>query len=444
MRQSLYVSLAISFLLVAVTANPWGLRVNAQAPQTINPDDPDYTSRIGDQMNWPEAWYFEQQMNAATGPNFDEVDVVILDTGVDPTDPDLVGQCRTDLFENVSGDGLPPLNICTALHGTSMAGNADALTNNGQFVASAPGLIPGTVKIISIKWNNGQTGNPDNARQGLQDVLTLKLTPQGPDNVPLAPNIKVVSFSSEEEDDNPTATQSVLTQLRDAGVAVLSPPLGMVGTYANDPRFSVISLLELDQTGEAPYLDSDAGVTYGNLGVPGNGVNLIIPITDPCLGPGSGSGLETGDGGVSSSVSLAAGCLAALIQWGPEKDALRAVRRLELTATMFDGLKGHADYGRIDLYAALTAPVELPAAPVIADLTYNGKKLVIRGKGFGKEPGVMINGVDVSTMIVSSTKTVIKLKGSAEALGLQSAASATIIVNGGVGIGSSQQMTATL
>jgi hypothetical protein len=401
----------------------------SQPPPTIVANDPDFTAFIGDQMNWPEAWYFQQQKEITEGPNYEEVDVVVLDDGIDSTQPDLAGQCRTDLFVNLAGDGVSATDPYVGIHGTAMAGNICALVNNGLFVASAAGLIPGRVKLISVRWTDGSTiGSPETVRAGLQYVLNL---------VAAGINVRLVNWSAGETDDDPAATQALLTSLRDNGVVVLTPAgSSMLGTYANQPQFSVVSQMELDPTGEAPELHSN-GIPFGNLAVPGGVINNIIPIHS--ADGGSGSGLETGEAGVSDSTAFASGCLAALIQYGPEKDPLRALRRLELTGTMFPALVGHSDFGRIDLYAAMTASVSLPPAPNITTVTYNGaKKVIVRGQNFGKNPGVIINGVDVSALITSSTTRVIKIKGSPGALGVKPGNINTVTVNGGVGQGSSQ------
>jgi thermitase len=426
----------ITAVLVALGLTAGRVRAFAQGqpPQTITPNDPHFTTRVGDQMTWPAAWAFQQQKESQAGPNYSEVDVAVLDTGVDWTHPDLQGQCRTDLFANLVGDGVSDTNPFVGIHGTFMAGNICALVNNGLFVASAAGLIPGRVKVISIRViAEGGSVVPGIVRQGLQRVLDL---------VARGINIKLINFSAGGSDDDPAATQVLLNQLRNRGVVVLTPAgSSMLGTYANDPRYSVVSQMQLDVTGEAPELHSN-GVPFGNLAVAGGEINGIGPIHSADGGTSDGWG--TGEG-VSNSTSLAAGSLAALIAYGPEKDPLRALRCLELTATMFPGLAGHTDFGRIDLYAALTSQVPLPPPPGVGSVSYNGgRKVTIRGQGFGDNPGVIINGVDVSGLITGNNDRVIKLKGSVAALAIQSGTMNTVTVCGGVGVGSSVPVQVTL
>jgi hypothetical protein len=61
------------------------------------------------------------------------------------------------------------------------------------------------------------------------------------------------------------------------------------------------------------------------------------------------------------------------------------------------------------------------SAPAIGSASFNGtKKLSISGQGFGSSPRVLINNIDKTDRLKSSSDTSLKLKGKASALGLTS------------------------
>ncbi|HYP26136.1 MAG TPA: hypothetical protein VE262_05405 [Blastocatellia bacterium] len=67
--------------------------------------------------------------------------------------------------------------------------------------------------------------------------------------------------------------------------------------------------------------------------------------------------------------------------------------------------------------------------PTISSAAFNGvKKLTISGARFGPEPGVLINGKDVSSRIKSSSDSTISIKGKAAVLGLRQGENSIVIL----------------
>jgi DNA-binding beta-propeller fold protein YncE len=75
----------------------------------------------------------------------------------------------------------------------------------------------------------------------------------------------------------------------------------------------------------------------------------------------------------------------------------------------------------------------LAIVPEIAGAGLNGKKLMIKGRGFGNAPQVMINGVDVSTYVTASSDRSLFLKGNRKKLDLH-AGDNIIVITGNANV----------
>jgi hypothetical protein len=363
-----------------------------QAPTPITPTDTNYDSRVGDQIRLPESLGVISQKELISGPNHNKAIVVVMDTGVESTHIDLVGQVilSTSYVLNT------PVSF---VHGTGMAGCIAALTNNGQFIASPGGLFPGRVQIADVHWaNDGSDATAANLRKGLQQILDWKS--QGYNIVAIN-----CSFGFSQIEDNPNATKALLKQLKQNSIYCVSPEGGIIGSYVNDPECAVLTVSSLNETGTG--FDQLSGGGFGGMVTgPGGILHQLVPIHTPT---GDSSGVIT-TGGVSATTAIISGCLATVVQYGKTGGNVpKAVEALLETAVPFTdtnlSLSGH----RIDLFASLQYD---PDAPKITGITYNlGKKMVISGKNFGSDPKVTINGVDVTSAVNMNTESKIKLKG---------------------------------
>jgi subtilisin family serine protease len=126
--------------ILYLTAKP---TASSQPNLTLTPDDPSFGSLWGlTKINAPSAW------NLTTGS--DQVFVVVIDTGIDYTHPDLAANMGLD------ADGNYGLNVAYGntdpmddhYHGTHVAGTIGAVGNNGTGVVG----VNWNVKLLACKF----------------------------------------------------------------------------------------------------------------------------------------------------------------------------------------------------------------------------------------------------------------------------------------------------
>jgi subtilisin family serine protease len=415
------------FLVLVVIGSfvaPSGKADNGQIPRFV-PNDPFYAPTIAERIRLPEAYFRITEVEGSRGPNYPEVVVAVLDSGVDFNHPDLAGQTLPHMFENFADD-IPPFPDEDG-HGTSMAGKIAAVTNNGFAVSSPSGLYPGRVKLLSCR-----VGNMDGriraswVRDAFRRILELK--EQGV-------NIIAANCSFVVGDDDPVATRELLLGLRKKEIAVFAAantsenPVNIDSasgrlpeSYGRDPELSVITIT---------LNNGDRLSSKANWG-PQTVSFTVDAMNSPGIGPMQKDDGAVGFGsGTSGSTAIAAGCFTALVQYGPEPKPLRALERMKRSARPFtDPVLGSVvRYGEVDLYAALTDDIELPL-PVISSVFYNGgKKIIIRGSNFSSFPRVVINGQEVTDLIRIASDGKIKIKGPRAELGLQSGANTIQVID---------------
>ena len=375
----------------------------AQAPPTLVPNDPGYRPSVGDLLNFTQALYAINQKEHDGRVNPQDPVVIVADTGIDYTHPDLSDNCLPQYNLDLVS---PPVAIPDILnpHGTLMAGIIAASANNG--IASASINLYPRVKVISVRvgYETPQVFiTPSVIRQLMTYALTLKA--QGVNVVAI--NLSFVSPA----DDNPETSRQLLRDLHQAGIWMFAAAeqqsggginwdqaTGLLpGSYAREPGMPVILV-----TG----ILSD-GTVHPNFGWGPGTVALAAPSEGTGPAPGNST---AGANGTSCSTAEATQAFCEELLYGPETDPDRAVA--QMIATSYNkGLGGKVlpTGGAIDMYALLGTSL-VPPPPLIAGATVAGAKLIINGSGFGGNPSVLINGLDKSDRIRTATDGRIMLK----------------------------------
>ena len=112
------------------------------------PNDPQYLEQWGPpQVGAPEAWDISTG-SSATGAANGPITVCVIDSGIDPTHPDLAANLHHDIGYN-AWDPTQPLND-TSGHGTHISGIIAAVGNNGLGVT---GLSwGGDIKVLACAF----------------------------------------------------------------------------------------------------------------------------------------------------------------------------------------------------------------------------------------------------------------------------------------------------
>jgi len=147
----------------------------ATAPATVLPNDPDWSQQWGlRQVDAPEAWAV---LPAASRPAV----IAVVDSGVDPNQPDLQGALVPGAdFADSSGSTADQYG-----HGTMVAGVIAARGNNGQGIAGACW----TCLIMPIKVLDGSgSGTAQSIADGIRwatdhgaNVINMSFVLSGPD-----------------------------------------------------------------------------------------------------------------------------------------------------------------------------------------------------------------------------------------------------------------------
>jgi len=254
--------------------------------------------------------------------------VAVVDTGVDGTHPDLVGNVLsgTDVQPGATGDGRTD----TDGHGTAMAGLIAAHGHGPDNSSGTLGIAP-QASILPVRDGSRK------AAAGTTDGVSWAASH----------GARVISISQGSDVNDP--------RLQRAVAEAIARDIVVVAAAGNIPGVSV------DYPAAYPGVVAVGGVDqHGNhaeIAISGPEVMLSAPAVDvvhPALGHGYGSGTGTSD-----ATAIVAGAAALVRARYPNLSATEVVHRL--TATAIDrgppGRDAQYGYGIVNLVGALTADV---------------------------------------------------------------------------------------
>ena len=302
----------------------------------------------------PAAW-------GATPPQTDagNVVVVVIDTGVDYTHPDLQGNLWSDPSDT-SQHGFTCINgVCVAGgvddhgHGTHVAGTIGAVGNNGIGIAG----INWSVQILSIKFlNAGGSGYTSDAILAFNKATELKQ--QGV-------NIRITS-NSWGGGGFDQSLKDAMAAAEDAGIVNVCAAGNNNQNADGAPMFpavyenrGILSVLATD-TNDAGAGFTNFGLASVDLAAPGVNTISTVPTTTCALCDPSGYKLLSGTSMATPHVS---GVLAALFHQNPALTAYQA-RDLLLDPQSYDALANpkaqtSSTGGRLNFAKALANPLLL-------------------------------------------------------------------------------------
>jgi type VII secretion-associated serine protease mycosin len=292
-------------------------------------------------------WYLST-MNVAAAhavSRGEGVTVAVVDSGVDPNQPDLTGSVLAGADSYTSGGNgqLDPVG-----HGTAMAafiaGHGHGAGNGSGILGIAPGA-----KILPLKLGIGRTGESYTAAALTRAIDTA-----------VERGAKVISASivAPSSDELRQAVKRALD--RDvvivASVGNLNEAIGS-GEPTVPARYEgVVSVCATDRNGNhAPFSIKASGLSQLTVCAPG----VDGPVAKP-----DGT-YTTGGSGTSMSAALVAGAVALIRSKNPQMPAYEVVNRLARTA-VDKGAPGRDElygYGNLNLQAALTAQVAPTTSP---------------------------------------------------------------------------------
>lgn len=332
------------------------------------PNDPRYREQWHlPLMNLPQAWDVEKGSDAIV--------VAVIDTGVDPTHPDLVARLLPGYNSSGTGSTTDPTD--TNGHGTHVTGIIAATTNNGVGVA---GVTYQGVKILPIK-----AGADAFAIDALVDALTYAER-QG---------VQVVNLSlgSDTTSDTPPSQlppdEAKIVQMARKGI-IFTCGAGNGYESGNRP-FSPAYLAQLDKhilcvaacnkrKAHAPYSQARP---YTTITAPGgdqttgtaDGILSTYPVS---------MGSYEFQQGTSMAAPNAAGVVALLLSAGADpgdiKEALTSTADKSMLTKVPDDMFG---YGVIDAYAAV---LKAAVAVTILEPEGTGGKASSGGGSINPEP----------------------------------------------------------
>lgn len=275
------------------------------------PDDPRYNEQYGPQkVHAPEAW------DVTKGS--EDVEIAIVDTGVDYNHPDLAGKVvkGKDFVDN----DLDPLDMNN--HGTHCAGIAAALTNNGVGIA---GIAP-NVKILAVRVLDARgSGTLENVANGITYAAD-----QG---------AKVISLSLGSP--QPAATlRDAVNYAVNKGVVVVAAAGNSGNTIKNYPGAypNAIGVAATDSNDNKAYFS-----TYGTwVDIAAPGLDILSSIRGGGYAKYSGTSMAT---------PLVAGVAGLLASQGKTNEQIRA--DIEGTADKIAGTGNFWANGRVNALAAV-------------------------------------------------------------------------------------------
>ncbi len=314
----------------------------------MTPDDPRYDdawARIPN-SHLPRTWKYE---TTAT-PKVPEVVVIIFGESLGDCDhPDLKANCLPQENFNATNGPDAPKNM----HDLGVASIIGAAVNNHIGPASVAGLT-GRVRFAFYQVAENGHFNIEFLQKGLRRILERKN--QG---LPVVG----INMSFVTGDSDPTVTEPLLAQIRDAGILIVAAgptapePIDMDSIDNMFPasysrRYSnIITVTALRQDGQALTSVSPVGAKTIAFAAPGENVQ-VVGILDPLNSSASFSGTSPAAAHVTA--------VNALIRLHVETDWLKALDRQKATAKMIPALEGKVGNGIPDAYAALTAILGCP------------------------------------------------------------------------------------
>ena len=252
--------------------------------------------------------------------------VAVLDSGVDVTHPDLVGK-----VDMIAGCGLYPSSQDDRKHGTEVAGIIAATPNNGLDMAG----IGWDTRILSVRVLTSGVGSAADVAMGIRcaadngvDIMNLSL--QG-------------AFSQ--------AVADAIVYAQAKGALIVAAAGNAVG-YGIDPT---IPQFPADQPGVMGIASTDSTDSLAYYSYRGPWVDLAAPgdyVT--ALAPGGGTTVVRG---TSFSAPYVAGAAALIKAAFPGITSAGIKKRLENTATPIPGTGTDFLHGRLQIDAALAAPL---------------------------------------------------------------------------------------
>ena len=303
------------------------------ASATQTPNDPDFGDQWGlPKIGVPAAW------NVTRGSS--GVIVAVVDSGIDPSHPDLQGQLLAG-YDFVNNDADPSDDNG---HGTRMAGIVAAETFNGVGIA---GIAP-NCRLLPVKVL-GSDG------QGAYSTIANGITYAADQGA------RVINLSLAG-----TADSAVLQSAVDYAAARGCVVVAAAGNYGTgDPAYPAAYANAVAVTA------SDENDTIASFSNHGSWVSLAAPGVNIMTTNWSAGGTfpYAGSSGTSPAAAFTSGAVALLFSAHPEFSNTQAVSAL--TASAHDvgssGWDPYAGWGRVDIGAALgvnsAAPTPAPTPP---------------------------------------------------------------------------------
>lgn len=257
-----------------------------------------------------------------------DVTVAVVDSGVDPNHPDLVGRVLPGAdFTGTAADGR--IDISANAHGTSVAG---IIAGAGSGDDSVSGLAPDAT-ILPVRTSTNLTSDPAALAQGIDYAVTH--------------GAEVINVSLCTPNLNPQIRAAIDEAIQhDIIVVAAAGNDGLAGNPSQYPAAlpGVIAVAASDTTG-ALWPKSESGSYLG----------LTAPGVDIYTTGAQGSRINaTGTSFAAPQVAAAAALLRARY---PTETANQIINRLTTTAHHTNGERTpQTGYGIIDPYQALTLP----------------------------------------------------------------------------------------
>jgi subtilisin family serine protease len=355
----------------------------SEGKRTAIPDDPYYRKQWSlPVMHVPEAWNLLQ-------PARKSVVVAVIDTGVDPSHPDLAGRIM-DGKDYVSHSELP---LDQNGHGTHVAGIIAARTDNGIGIAGLAGKTDVMILPLKVLDKDG-VGSVANEIQAIYDAVEM-----GADVINLSLG-----------DDEPSrAEREAIRYAKDHDVIVVAAAGNQAAAVEYPAAYPEAIAVGASDANDQPASFSNYG---DKLDVLAPGVRILSTVPDQVT-PG---GYETLNG--TSMATPAVSALAALLKSQAPERSSGEIEEIIKQSTVDIGPPGwdiYSGYGRIDFALALQnlqdgqTPTPKPTAYTITRLkddpalfhqllaTYSSEELLVRTADGSlhtwaellSEPGVM-------------------------------------------------------
>jgi subtilisin family serine protease len=261
--------------------------------------------------------------------------VAVVDTDIDPSQPDLAG--KVVVGRNFSGDSTPDPEG----HGTAVAGIISAEPDNGIGIAG----LGWSTRVLSVRvLDSTGAGMASSIAQGIRYAADY-------------PHVKVVNLSLQQD---ATDAGRVSAELSDAIAYALQRGVVVVSAAGNQGRTEpsypasfpgVISVGAVDSADNTASF-SNRG-TWVDLAAPGVGVLTVSPNCDCWVAPD----------GTSFATPFVSAAAALLLAVNPNMTPAQVGTRLESTADLVSGSGIDVKSGRLNVGRAvsLIAPAEAPA-----------------------------------------------------------------------------------